>query len=1025
MNDMLKPLRVFLLMALVSLLGVNFLYGQQERPGGKIRLDLANLPVAEAELKAELLQKGVVLDKIDPERLEEYADLIESVIQSLLEKGKKLRDYSRDTVYTVIRDTVFEGTGYGNVAGGGTVVGNAIQEAEKPKTDTITILPPEEDYSCSGHGIYGQHIFWDKSIEVYEKSDDVKAPDFYILGIDDELTITIYGISQADLRYTINQEGYISPEGMHRIFLKGLSFGDARKLLLQRFSQAYQFLPEQFTVRVTSTRNIIVNVFGEVKKNGSYTIPAINTAFNAIVAAGGPTDFGSVRNIQLIRNGVPKTLDVYEFLSDPSIAFDFQLEHNDIIYIPATEKQIVIQGAVNRPCRYELEAGETLTDLLDYAGGLKENANWEHIQVERFENNQKVLLNANLKELLAANATFSMINGDSVLVHWISRPYENFVTIKGEVEIPGKYALPNTQYLSELLVKSKLRSESRMDVAYLIRTNADKTASVIRFSPELVLQAPGQEKDLTLAKGDEVIIFSKEKFAENATVSITGAVRDPVEVKFDVSGNMRVQDLILLGGGLLPNSAPFGYIKRKDPTNKEKINYIKVDLFAALADSLSVENHFLKPFDQLTAYTREKFYDIYTIEIEGAVREPGSFDFDDSLRLKDIIYMSGGLKPEASGLAYILRSDIENPKNKTYIHIDLNGLDQNYLLAPMDYILVLDNPAQSESFPVKILGAVRNPGEYKLGDSLQIKDMITLAGGLKYEAALNHIDLYRMGVEDSVGFAYKFVASFAIDSAYNLVDSTLTDTTLLSNGGRLKFLPYDHLVVREVIGFEPQQLVKIDGEVTYPGYYLLTKENYRLLDLIKEAGGLTNESFGSGATLYRSKGNKGFVVLNLEKAIRNKKSRYNVVLNEGDYIQVPKTEDLVYIRVKGTVAGEQYPEKFLDNGMISVAYQGTRNAKWYVENFAAGFSKAAKPKLLTVEDPNHHIRGTRQILFHHQFPSVDRGATITVGLKPVKNRRLASNKGNSEVDWEKVFSKSLTSLTSVVGLIVLLNQVTK
>ena len=1001
------------------------------RSGGKIRIDLSNLPVAEAELKAGLLEKGLDWENLDPERLAEYTGLIEEVIQELMASGKKVLALTRDTVYQVVRDTVYEERAHAVLAPR-TIIAPRPVLAAPVKPDSLPPPPPPptpatENLSCSGNGIYGQHIFTDKTLELYEISDDVKAPDFYVLGVGDEITVTIFGISQGDFRYTVNQEGYISPEGMHRIFLKGITFGEAKRLLRQRFAQSYNFAPGQFTARITSVRNILVHIFGEAVKNGSYTIPAINTAFNAIVAAAGPTPLGSVRNIQLIRDGKVKPLDVYEFLLDPSIAFDYQLTHNDIIYIPAVEREVVIQGAVNRPCRYELEDGEDIFDLIDYAGGLKEFADSENIQISRYQDNRKILVDVDLKRLLAQGGTAQLMKGDTVTVRAVRYSYENFVTVSGEVEVTGNFALADSMRLSKLLEKVRLRPGARTDVAYLIRKNADSTSNMIRLDLGRALKNPGGQADIRLRARDELIVFARKKFTQNATVSIDGAVREPTNVPYDSDETMRVQDLVILGGGLMPNTAQYGYIKRKDQANQEVIDYIKVDLFAAMADSSGTANQFLKPFDELVVYTREKFHDLYRLEVDGAVREPGIFDYDEDLHLSELIYLAGGVLNEATGWGYVLRSEIDNPEQKTYLRVNiaecLSDSTKDLLLKPMDYILVLDNRNFTDTHPVKILGAVRNPGEYNLGDSLAIADVITLAGGLTYAAASNHIDLYRLNVKDSLEQAYKFVTSFAIDSALQIIDSTVVDTFILDSLGKFRFEPYDHLVVREKPNFEMQQLVKIEGEVRYPGYYVLTKENHRVADILEEAGGLTEEAFQYGATLYRSKGNRGFVVLRLKEALRNRDSKHNVVLKEGDLITVPKQQDLVYIRVKGTLAGHQYPEKFLDNGMISVAYHGKHSAKWYIDNFAAGFARNAKRRFTTVEKPNHHILGTKRFLGHLVYPKVTKGTTVTVGLKRAKRKRRSGGSDEQSVDWEKTLSTALTSVTSVFSLIILLSQV--
>ncbi|NDB53379.1 MAG: capsule biosynthesis protein, partial [Chitinophagaceae bacterium] len=161
-------------------------------------------------------------------------------------------------------------------------------------------------------------------------TDGARAPDTYILGAGDRIRITIFGMSQADLLLEINKEGYIQPTGLKQLYLQGVTLGEARKLVGQRFSAAYRFQQDQFTLTLQTARAITVNVFGETNLRGSFNISALNTAFNALAVAGGPTSQGSVRSIELIRGKTRKKMDVYSFLRDPAFQFQFDIQQNDI-----------------------------------------------------------------------------------------------------------------------------------------------------------------------------------------------------------------------------------------------------------------------------------------------------------------------------------------------------------------------------------------------------------------------------------------------------------------------------------------------------------------------------------------------------------------------------------------------------------------------------------------------------------------------------------------------------------------------
>lgn len=990
------------------------LYGHaQDNPfelGPKIRINLENTEVTPDEIRVELLVRGISLDSLQNRSLPEVVSLIEEIIAVLEMRNNK--PVKKDTIVQIIQSEPQL-----------IAVPQYTQPAPPRVVEKKVPPPPEKDPlpkpepKPKGIGIWGQHIFRDSTITVYQTSVDAKPPDTYILGVGDEVTISIFGRSQADLRFEINEEGYISPEGMGRIFLKGINYGEAKRLLLQRFRQAYIFQPEQFTANVTGVRNININIFGEVFKTGSYNIPAINSAFNAVMAAGGPTDIGSVRNIELIRNGQKKILDVYDYMLDPSIEFFYQLLHNDVIYVPAIGRVVTAKGAVNRVFRYELIEGENLVNLIEYAGGLRGDAYTENIQIERFVDTERILLDVNWKELQASGQDFELMNGDVITVKTIEEAVDRKVTITGEVEDPGDYALDRDMRVSNLISKGKLKESARRDVAYLMRVNPDQTTDITRLRLDNILAIPESPSDIFLKPKDRLVIFSQSKFVDKAQVSIKGAVREPQSIDFDTDGGIKIQDLVILAGGLKPNAARMAFLKRVDPTNPELVDYVRIDLQDAMRGQNAYFNFPLKANDQLIVYTKDRYTELYKFKIEGAIREANTFDFDDGLLLSDAIYMAGGLEDKASDVGYVVRTDLENPDLKTYLRVDVGkivempGSAHDVVIQPLDHIFILDNPSFTDTYSIKILGAVRNPGEYQLGENLEIKDVLMLAGGLKFEADTSHIDVYRLGFEGNESTRH-FVTTLRVDKAYNLLQSDDLNFELQA---------YDHIVVRQIPGFESQRLVKIEGEVRYPGFYGITKDNQKVSDIIKEAGGFLPEAYPLGATLYRVKGNKGFVVLDLNKAVKNDNSRDNIVLRDGDLITIPKKEDLVYIRVQGTKAGDLYPDKFKDNGMISLAYQGKRNAKWYIDNFAAGYSKTAKRNTTTIERMNQGIRGTKDRFLYKEYPIVEKGSTIGVGLKPPRKVREA-RQGGSKINWDNTLGKTLSAVTSVLGLVLLINQ---
>ncbi|HCK22439.1 MAG TPA: ligand-binding protein, partial [Bacteroidetes bacterium] len=281
--------------------------------------------------------------------------------------------------------------------------------------------------------------------------------DNYIVGAGDQLAISVYGgVSSYNESFTISEDGYIDVYGIGKIFLKGLTFDNARRLLRQRYSSYINLANSKFDVSLVYSKSIKVNIVGEVFDPGSYNISSINTAFNALAAAGGPNDLGSVRNITVKRAGnVVTTLDIYKFLMDPSATDDTYLSTNDYIVVAPIGKVVEVLGEVKRPFKYELLPEESLEDLFKYAGGLKPTAYTRTIKVNRYSNNENVIIDLNLDSLRLKGSKFELLDGDLITITRIPEIIDNIVTIEGAVRIPGSYELMEGIRISDLIDKAK------------------------------------------------------------------------------------------------------------------------------------------------------------------------------------------------------------------------------------------------------------------------------------------------------------------------------------------------------------------------------------------------------------------------------------------------------------------------------------------------------------------------------------------------------------------------------------------
>ncbi len=645
-------------------------------------------------------------------------------------------------------------------------------DPENPEDAPEEILeeePVEEELEESM--IYGHQLFRNKSLELFQATDEATPPDSYPLKAGDEIAITIFGASQADLLLRLDERGFVRlPNGV-RMPLAGVALGDARELLADRLKRYYAFQDGQLTIRVQVARTISVSIFGEVENAGNFTISALNTGFNALVAAGGPTEAGSVRNIQLVRGEETVMLDVYDYLRNPKQRTDLFLADNATLFVPLAEKLVTIEGGVLRPMIYELQEEEGIADLLAFAGNPVPTAETSLISITRYDKGVLEVLNVDL----SVSPDFQLENGDVVSVPVIENPLEDYVSIEGAVFLPGRYAFEEGFNVASLVEKGRLRPGARTDVAFLFRSNDDGTSRLER----LQLGADAGAEEFMLQRGDVVRILAQRAFVDETEFTVRGAVRDSaVTLPFPVDGALSLDEAILLAGGTFPNAAPEVVLVRTPQTNKEGREYQRLDL--------RTDGDFaLAPFDEVIVYANERFTDSdRNVVVSGAVRGPGNYIYDPSLTLGDVLYLSGGLRLSAardrieifrlgftdgSGTKTLLTTlDIDSPEASTF------------QLQPYDEIVVR-NAAEFERIQNVVLrGEIRYPGQYALlQDNEKLTDLIRRAGGLTREAFVSGASLYR--AEGEIG-------NVVLDLSA-ATDNPQAPANMVMRGGDTLFIP--------------------------------------------------------------------------------------------------------------------------------------------------------------------------------------------------------------------------------------------
>jgi len=852
----------------------------------------------ETEVRTRLLEEGIDVDNIPPN---EYA-YYRSRVTNILDKMQAEKAAATSATPTGVADTTtaptyeeaFTSNIFPQTTPGEAAAEEALEESNISRTDSNII--------------YGHNLFTDNAMGVFRTTDGAQAPDTYVLGEGDEVHISIFGSSQTEIHQRIGADGSIQPAGSTKIFLKGLTLDKAREAIRSRLASHYSFRQDQIAVTITTARTISVSIYGEVGVQGGFTISALNTAFNALAAAGGPTPIGSVRNIQLMRSGKTNKLDLYTYMTNPDPKVQYDLQNNDVMFIPVAQKIVQVNGAVNRPMKYELIEGETLVDLLRYAGGLKYNVYPDFVQIERYIDGEKKYLEYDLNNVLSGTQKIDMQNGDIVLIRTANIPMENFVAINGDVYYGGSYDLEKNGSLLTLIENAKPTFTAKTDYVFVERTRPDETVEV------LTVPFPGVNgnPDFTLQARDVVRVMQQSTYRDIDTIAVSGEVRVPFLRQFGLNDRMTISQAIEYAGGLKPNVFPVAYIFRKDLTNPDKMEYLRVSL----------------------------------------------------------------------------------------------ETDGDMLLQPGDRLNVYDNSTYTNIGEIRINGAVKNPFGTAFDPSLTLHDLIAMAGGFEIGAAYDRVEIFRVNISNTQEVIYDLI-TLAVDENYNI------------KGEEFQLQPYDNIVVRMTPNFSIGRMVEVNGRVKYPGVYILVDNRTHLSEIIKLAGGLLDDA-DPYARLFRTYRNRGNIGLDLDEMTRRSKDiKSDPILMEGDVINVLRQENTVTIRETGTRMAQYVPEEFSSENK-TVIYQGNRSAKWYIRHYAGGFQKTADKNSVTVTMPNNRTESVTKILGIRCYPKVYPGGTITLRIDQDKREKLEKEK--EKINWDETLSRSLSSLTSVISIILLVDR---
>jgi len=526
--------------------------------------------------------------------------------------------------------------------------------------------------------VFGYDVFRGNTFLSFQSNLNIPTPPDYIVGPGDKLFIDIYGQSENYYQVEISPEGDVILENIGPINLNGLSILNAEKRLISRLKKVYQGISQKKTfvnISVGVPRAIRVNIVGEVNLPGTYNFSAFNTVYNAIYVAGGISEKATLRDIKVFRNNkLVNSVDVYKFLTKGDGSSNIRLENNDLILVSPYTNRVSIDGAVKLPGKFEFKADETLSDLLFYSGGFKENALKKSIKVTRiFDDNLKVVdVNADQFDF------FQLKTGDRFSVDEIIEKYNNRIIIKGAIYRPGVYSLSKNMTIKDLIGKSEgLKPDVFLKRVNIKRTNSDYSTTSISLNLKEELDKP----QFNLQEEDIVTVFSINDLSEESYVEISGEVSN--SGIYPYSKNVSLIDLILNAGGFKDNATGKRVeitrrVSEANSNNEILSKVITVNLSKDLDDLIEIDNFKLSPFDQVVVRKNPNFYIQQYANVEGEVMYPGRYAISSkSDKISDLLERSGGLKKFAykKGATLIRLTEFAEPNSDVQKKInDLTNL---------------------------------------------------------------------------------------------------------------------------------------------------------------------------------------------------------------------------------------------------------------------------------------------------------------------------------------------------------------
>lgn len=507
--------------------------------------------------------------------------------------------------------------------------------------------------------VFGRDIFNNKDL-TFEPAMNIATPQSYVLGPGDAVAVDVYGASQKTFNCTVSPDGQIVIEDFGPIEVGGLTVSQAKSRIKNTLGTRYR--SSRINLSLGQTRTISINVMGEVKTPGTYTVSAFATVFHALYMAGGTSDLGTLRSIKIYRNNrLVSVCDIYDYILNGKMTGNVRLQDGDVISVGAYDCLVNVTGKVKRPMYYEMKKDESVETLLKYAGGFAGDAYKKSVRVNRKTGREYAVFNVEEFEM----GNFRVADGDSVSIDSILSRYANTVEIKGAVFRPGMYQIgENISSVRTLIQHAEGLTEDAFTArAVMHRMKADRTLTVVSVDVAGIME--GRVADIPLQENDVLFIPNKQESMTERTITIQGEVQYPGVYKY--ADNETLEDFVLQAGGLLETASTVKVDVARRVGNPKALttdSVIAKNFSFALKDGFVIDGEpgfVLMPFDEVYVRKSPAYSKQQSVTIDGEVMFAGTYTLSKrNMRLTDLLKAAGGV----TDLAYIKGARLERRPNE-------------------------------------------------------------------------------------------------------------------------------------------------------------------------------------------------------------------------------------------------------------------------------------------------------------------------------------------------------------------------